>query len=40
VKVSQKVLREMVTDRIVHGTYLSIPSHRMLCISHPTRFPL
>jgi len=26
--------------RIVHGTYLSIPSHSNLCLSHPIGFPL
>jgi len=26
--------------RIVHGTYLSVPSHSKLCLSHPTGFPL
>jgi len=26
--------------RIVHGTYLSVPSHNNLCLSNPMRFPL
>jgi len=28
-----------VIARIVHGTYLSIPSHSDLCLSHPMGFP-
>jgi len=29
-------------DRVVHGTYLSVPfpSHSNLCLSHPMEFPL
>jgi len=26
--------------RIIHGTYLSVPSHSNSCLSHPTGFPL
>jgi len=26
--------------RVVHGTYLSVPSHSNLCLSHPMGFPL
>jgi len=26
--------------RVVHGIYLSVPSHSNLCLSHPMGFPL
>jgi len=30
----------MGIPRVVHGTYLSVPSHSNLCLSHPMGFPL